>query len=73
MAADIKTMKAANVNGQDLDIQAGDGVVTVNGARVVKADLAANNGVIHAIDSVIVSAPAGDEAASGKPKDHPGH
>ena len=30
------------------------GGVTVNGAKVVKADVAADNGVIHAIDTVIM-------------------
>ena len=30
------------------------GGVTVNGAKVVAADVAASNGVIHAIDAVIL-------------------
>jgi len=30
------------------------GVVSVNGAKVVAADVAASNGVIHAIDAVIL-------------------
>jgi uncharacterized surface protein with fasciclin (FAS1) repeats len=28
--------------------------VTVNGAKVVKADVAASNGVIHAVDTVLM-------------------
>ena len=31
-----------------------DGKVTVNGAKVVQADIDASNGVIHAIDAVIM-------------------
>ena len=56
MAADVKTMKATTVNGQDLDIKVADGHVTVNGAKVIKADVAASNGVIHVIDAVVLPA-----------------
>lgn len=74
MAADVKTMKAANVNGQDLDIQVKDGDVTVSGAKVIKTDVAASNGVIHVIDTVILTdAPARKSADAAKPKDHPAH
>lgn len=38
--------------------------VKVNGATIVKADIAASNGVIHAIDSVILPAPAATAAAA---------
>jgi uncharacterized surface protein with fasciclin (FAS1) repeats len=31
-----------------------DGTVTVDDAKVVKTDIAASNGVIHVIDSVIL-------------------
>lgn len=54
MAADVKTMKAKTVNGQDLDIIVADGSVTVNGANVVKTDVDASNGVVHVIDSVVL-------------------
>lgn len=54
MAADVKTSEAKTVNGQDLAIKAEDGKVTVNGANVVKTDIAASNGVIHVIDSVVL-------------------
>jgi uncharacterized surface protein with fasciclin (FAS1) repeats len=36
--------------------------VTVNGAKVISADVAASNGVIHAIDAVIL--PAGVDVAA---------
>jgi uncharacterized surface protein with fasciclin (FAS1) repeats len=66
-------MKATNVSGQDLHIEVKDGIVTVNDARVVGADIVATNGVIHAVDAVIVPAPPTDKAATEKPKDHPAH
>ena len=54
MAADVKTMKAKTVNGQELDIHLSDGKVTVNKAKVTKTDIAASNGVIHVIDTVVM-------------------
>ena len=54
MAADVKTMKAKTVNGKELDIIVADGHVTVDGAKVVKTDVAASNGVIHVIDTVVL-------------------
>ena len=73
MVADMKTMKATNVSGQDLIITVDDGIVTVDDARVVKADLVTSNGVIHAIDTVIIPAASGEMPTSAKPKDHPAH
>ena len=54
MAADVKTMKAKTVNGKELSLKVEDGKVTVDGARVIKTDVAAKNGVIHVIDAVIL-------------------
>ena len=54
MAADVKTMKAKTVNGQELDIKVAAGAVTVDNAKVVKTDVAASNGVIHVIDTVVL-------------------
>jgi uncharacterized surface protein with fasciclin (FAS1) repeats len=54
MAADVKTMMAKTVNGKELDIKVDDGKVTVNDAKVIKTDVAASNGVIHVIDTVIL-------------------
>lgn len=54
MAADVKTMKAKTVNGQSLDVKVTDGAVTVDNAKVTKTDVAASNGVIHVIDSVVL-------------------
>ncbi len=54
MAADVKTMKAKTVNGKELSIKVEDGNVMVDKAKVIKTDVAASNGVIHVIDSVIL-------------------
>jgi uncharacterized surface protein with fasciclin (FAS1) repeats len=54
MAADVKTGAVKTVNGQEIQLKADAKGVTVNNATVVKADVAANNGVIHVIDTVIL-------------------
>jgi uncharacterized surface protein with fasciclin (FAS1) repeats len=55
MAADVvKVSPAKAVSGDTLRIAARDGEVTVDGAKVVKTDIAASNGIIHVIDSVIL-------------------
>ena len=54
MAADVKTMKVKTVNGKELDVKVADGVVTVDNAKVIKTDVAASNGVIHVIDTVVL-------------------
>jgi uncharacterized surface protein with fasciclin (FAS1) repeats len=54
MAADVKTMNAPTVNGKKLDLKVGANGVTVNNAKVIKTDVAASNGVIHVIDTVIL-------------------
>jgi len=54
MAADVKTMKAKTANGQSLDVKVADGAVTVDNAKVIKTDVAASNGVIHVIDTVVL-------------------
>jgi uncharacterized surface protein with fasciclin (FAS1) repeats len=54
MAADVKTMQAKTVNGQELSIKLEDGNVTVNNAKVIKTDVMAENGVIHVIDTVVL-------------------
>ena len=55
MAADVVKMNSAKaVSGATLAIASGNGGVTVDGAKVVKTDITATNGVIHVIDSVIL-------------------
>ncbi len=53
MAKDVKAGAVKTVQGQDITLATTSGV-TVNGAKVVAADVAASNGVIHAIDTVIM-------------------
>jgi uncharacterized surface protein with fasciclin (FAS1) repeats len=54
-SADIagQTLSAATVYGQEVAIDATDGV-TIDGATVTQADISASNGVIHVIDRVIL-------------------
>jgi len=54
MTADVKTMQAKTVNGQELSIKVVDGAVTVDNAKVLKTDVGASNGVIHVIDTVVL-------------------
>jgi len=54
MAADVKTMDAKTVNGKEAAIKVDGGKVTIGAATVVKTDIAASNGVIHVIDTVLI-------------------
>ena len=55
MAADIgPEATPATLQGASIDVISGRSGVTVNGANVVSADIAASNGVIHVIDEVIL-------------------
>jgi uncharacterized surface protein with fasciclin (FAS1) repeats len=53
MAADVKAGKVKTVQGQEITIATSGGVM-VDGAKVVATDVAASNGVIHVIDTVIM-------------------
>lgn len=54
-AAQVAGMDTATtVQGGALALRASGGAVTVNDARVVSADVAASNGVIHVIDKVLL-------------------
>ena len=46
--------EAKTVNGAMVKVSTADGKVMINDATVVKADIAASNGVIHVIDKVIL-------------------
>lgn len=53
--ADLKLVKTAGTaTGQSVVIAVKDGVITVNGARIVKADVPATNGMIQVIDAVLM-------------------
>ena len=53
MAKDVKAGKVKTVQGSELTLGTMGGV-TVDAAKVVQADIAADNGVIHVIDSVVM-------------------
>ena len=50
----VKLNEAKTVEGQSVKIKVEGGKVAVDGAHVVKADVAASNGVIHVIDAVLM-------------------
>ena len=55
MAADVvKVTSAKAVSGDTITVKVANGGVSVDNAKVVKTDIAASNGVIHVIDSVIM-------------------
>jgi uncharacterized surface protein with fasciclin (FAS1) repeats len=54
MAADVSKLKsAATVEGSDVKIDISNGV-KINDSKVTTADVAADNGVIHIIDTVLM-------------------
>jgi uncharacterized surface protein with fasciclin (FAS1) repeats len=54
-ASEVAELSSAKtLNGESVDLESGEGTVRVNGARVVQADVTASNGVIHAIDEVLI-------------------
>ena len=53
LAQDVKAGKVKTVQGSELTVATGGGV-TVDGAKVVRTDIVADNGVIHVIDSVVM-------------------
>ena len=53
MAKDVKAGKVKTVQGSELTLGTTGGV-TVDAAKVVQADMAADNGVIHVIDSGVL-------------------
>lgn len=55
MAKDVVKLKSAKtVQGSAVKITVKDGKVMVDNANVVKTDIAASNGVIHVIDTVLL-------------------
>lgn len=68
MAADLKDgQMITTVNGAKLQVKIDDaGNVTVGGAKVTTADVAATNGVVHVIDTVLIP-PAKPAATSTTP------
>lgn len=55
MAADVVKLESAKtVNGQMLTINAENGAVMIDNAKVAKTDIETSNGVIHVIDTVVL-------------------
>ncbi|QEH33385.1 Immunogenic protein MPT70 precursor [Aquisphaera giovannonii] len=57
MAADVVKLdgeKVKTAEGKSVKVAVKDGSVMINGAKVVKTDIEASNGVIHVIDTVIL-------------------
>ena len=58
-AISLDGQSAATVNGAEIAISVVDGSVVINGeSTVITADVAASNGIIHVIDTVLLP-PAG--------------
>jgi len=53
-SAVVEMGEAITLNGQRVDIVANDSGVMIDGARVIKTDIEASNGIIHVIDTVIL-------------------
>ena len=49
-----KLRSAKTLNGATVQIRVRGGMVYVNGARVVKPDVSASNGVIHVVNTVLI-------------------
>jgi transforming growth factor-beta-induced protein len=54
MAKDLRSGKVTTVEGNAVAVKVQNGKVSVNSSNVVKADVDAKNGVIHAIDKVLL-------------------
>jgi uncharacterized surface protein with fasciclin (FAS1) repeats len=54
MARDLKSGEVTTAQGTPLTAVVSASDVRVNGARVTKADIVATNGIVHAIDAVIL-------------------
>ena len=62
----INLRRGTTLNGQQLDLRFEDGQLTVDGARVIQADIGCANGVIHVIDRVML--PSSDDIVAAATK-----
>ncbi|MFW5686527.1 MAG: fasciclin domain-containing protein [Spirochaetota bacterium] len=54
MASQVKPGKVKTVNGEQITVAKKEGQLMVDEATIVQTDIAASNGVVHVIDSVIL-------------------
>jgi uncharacterized surface protein with fasciclin (FAS1) repeats len=55
LSKDLKDgQELKTLEGETLKIKVGSEGVTINGAKVIQPDIEANNGIIHAIDTVLM-------------------
>lgn len=54
LAANVKNGKVKTVNGAEVELAKAGDMVTVESAVVTQADIAATNGVVHIIDTVLI-------------------
>lgn len=50
----IKNSKATTMNGAEVELSRAGDMITIESAVVTQADLAASNGVVHIIDTVLI-------------------
>ena len=50
----VKLKEATTVAGSNVAIVVKNGVIMIDGAKVVQTDITSSNGVIHVIDAVIL-------------------
>jgi len=54
LVAEIKPGETTTMQGDPLKLTSDNGKITVNDANVIQSDIPADNGVIHAIDAVLM-------------------
>ncbi len=54
LVAQVKPGKVKTTQGDSLTLRSDNGKVTVNNANITQSDVIADNGVIHAIDQVVL-------------------
>lgn len=54
MVTEVKPGKVKTIQGDLLSLTSDNGKVTVNNANITQSDIVADNGVIHAIDTVVM-------------------
>jgi uncharacterized surface protein with fasciclin (FAS1) repeats len=54
MATDVKPGKVKTLQGENIMVTDKNGMLKIDNAKIVKTDIAADNGVIHVIDTVLM-------------------